>query len=242
MSNSVKKLALALMTFFGAAALAAHAATPAKPTPRPAVARDWSKAVTFTQAGGIMRGNPAARVRLVEYISYTCPHCAHFDGEATPAIDASYVKSGKVQVEVRPFVRNMFDVTASLLAHCGGPERFFGNHAALLASQTTWIKPASTADEKTLQRWSNPDFATRMKLIAGDLGLTALMRKRGYTEAQLNTCLADRAMAQKFVDLTNSAVTDHNVQGTPSFLINDKLQDNVWDWQALRPALDKSLP
>jgi protein-disulfide isomerase len=241
MSDSLKKLALALLMFFGGAALAAHAATPAKPAPRPAVAKDWSKAVTFVPSGAVLRGNPAAKTKLVEYISYSCPHCAHFDGEASPVIDASYVKSGKVQVELRPFVRNMFDVTASLLAHCGGPERFFGNHAALLAAQGSWLKGASGADDKTIQRWNNPDFATRMRLIAGDLGLTALMQKRGYTQAQLNTCLADRAMAQKFVDLTNSGVTDHNLEGTPSFLINDELQAGVYDWQSLRPLLDKSI-
>jgi protein-disulfide isomerase len=48
-------------------------------------------------------------------------------------------------------------------------------------------------------------------------------------------------MAQKFVDLTNSGVTDHNLEGTPSFLINDELQAGVYDWQSLRPLLDKSI-
>ncbi|HEX2762279.1 MAG TPA: thioredoxin domain-containing protein, partial [Allosphingosinicella sp.] len=42
------------------------------------VARDWTRTVVATPEGGFRMGNPAARVKLVEYGSLTCGHCAAF--------------------------------------------------------------------------------------------------------------------------------------------------------------------
>ena len=39
---------------------------------------DWSTIVTKTAEGGFVMGNPNAKVKLVEFGSMTCPHCAEF--------------------------------------------------------------------------------------------------------------------------------------------------------------------
>lgn len=241
MNNSLKKLAIALAFALGLGAMVPGAwAKPAShPAAKPA-AHDWT-AVSYLPTGAIVRGNPAAKVKLVEFISYTCPHCAHFNAEASPVLAASYVKSGKVQVEVRPFFRNVLDVTASLLAHCGPADRFLGNHDAILASQEKWMAPAQSPTSEQIARWSDPDFAKRMKNISDDLGLTQLMTGRGYTQEQLGACLADKPLAQKMADMTERGATFYKVTGTPSFLINEKLQADAYSWQALRPAIDKAL-
>lgn len=244
-NNAMKTLGLSLALVFGAAILGA-ATKPAarKPTQKAAAkapARDWSTAIAYLPSGSVLKGNPAAKVKLVEFISYTCPHCAHFNAEAGPVLGKSYISSGKVQVEVRPFFRNVFDVPASLLAHCGPVDRFFGNHDAILAAQDTWLEVALHPTNAMRQRWTTPDFGQRMKAIADDLGLTRLMVGRGYTDAQLTTCLADRPLADSMANLTQEAGSVYKVEGTPSFLINNKLLADAYDWPALRPALDKAV-
>lgn len=248
MTNSMMKtLALGAAIALGMATAGAAA----KPAPKPdaKVAHNathnatskWANTISYLPSGAFVRGNPAAPVKLVEYISYTCPHCAEFNAEAAPTMTGAYIASGKVQVEVRPFFRNMFDVTASLLAHCGPADRFKGNHDALLAHQKQWMGPAESPSNEQIQRWSDPDFAKRMKAVADDLGLTRLMQGRGYTAEQLNACLADKPLAQKLADLTQQGVTVHKVEGTPSFLINNALQAGVYSWPTLRPKIDQSL-
>ncbi len=242
MTNSlIKKLGLAAAIVLGA--VAALPAASAKPAPRAAQApaRNWNAVISYLPSGAILKGNPAAKVKLVEYISYTCPHCAHFNAEASPVLASSYIASGKVQVEIRPFFRNMFDVTASLLAHCGPIGKFQGNHDALLAQQEQWMAPAEHPTSEQIARWSDPDFAKRMQAVSNDLGLTRVMLARGYSAPQLGACLADKAMAQKLADLTNQGVSTYKVQGTPAFLINNQLQDDVFGWAALHPKLDQSL-
>jgi protein-disulfide isomerase len=37
------------------------------------------------------------------------------------------------------------------------------------------------------------------------------------------------------------AVQNHKLQGTPSFLINGRMQTDVFDWAALEPLLDAAV-
>ena len=54
-------------------ALLALALPAAASAQRPAQ-RDWTQVVTGTPEGGFRMGNPAAPVRVVEFLSLTCPH------------------------------------------------------------------------------------------------------------------------------------------------------------------------
>ena len=144
----------------------------------------------------------------------------------------------KVSVEIRPFFRNGIDVAATLLAQCGTDRQFLGNHHAILAAQSSWLKEPTNPNAS--ERWANPDFGLKMKYLAEDMGLYKLMLKRGYTPVQLDRCLANKALGDKLADQTKDASTRIGVQGTPSFLINGKLQD-VYGWAELKPLLDAAL-
>ena len=108
------------------------AATKAVPPPQ---GGDWSTVVTQTPEGGFLMGNPNADVKLVEFGSMTCPHCATFDEEGFEALSNSYVKNGQVAFEFRNYVRDPLDITLSLIARCGGEERFFPLTHAMFDSQ-----------------------------------------------------------------------------------------------------------
>lgn len=231
----MKKLAAAAL--LGAIAIASPLlAKPAKPKATAAVLA-WDTRLTRTAAGNHLFGNPLAKVRLVEFISYTCSHCAHYAEESKAPLLGGLVRQGKVAVEIRPFFRNLIDVSATLLAQCGPDVKFFGNHHAILAAQTDWLK--SPAPE-VQQRWAELEFAPRLKAVAQDLGLYSLMLGRGYTPVQLDQCLGNRSLAEKLNAQTGDAVDKLGVQGTPSFLINGKLQE-VYGWAELRLLVEAAL-
>ena len=81
---------------------------------------DWTRVASATAAGGFVMGNPAAKVKLVEYGSLTCPHCRHFDETAAAPL-AAYVRTGRVSWEFRPFLLSGYDIPATLTASCTGP-------------------------------------------------------------------------------------------------------------------------
>lgn len=210
---------LALTLFFAAPALAA--------------APNWTARVTLSPIGGHVLGNPLAPTKLVEYVSYTCNHCAHFVAEATGPLKAGYVRGGKVSVEIRNAIRDKYDLTAALLARCGGKARFMGNHEALFANQDAWM-------EKLVAYESGTDKPTEEKAALRDIGqktgLYALMGKRGFSSQQLDGCVNDPAAMKQVLAMTKDAWQTLKINGTPAFTINGMLVEGS-SWSALRSAL-----
>ncbi|MFL6743720.1 MAG: thioredoxin domain-containing protein, partial [Sphingomicrobium sp.] len=104
----------------------------------PPAGGDWTQTVVATPEGGMLMGNPNAKVKLVEYGSLTCPHCRAFDEEGVPALLGKYVKSGQVSWEFRNYVRDAADLTAALIARCNGAKGFFPLVRALYHDQPFW--------------------------------------------------------------------------------------------------------
>src|SRR5258707_7247642 len=142
----------------------------AKPIPG-----NWNATVSVTPSGSHLLGNPRAALKLTEYISYTCPHCAHFDREASDPIRMFYVAPGKVSVEVRHLVRDPIDLTVAMLTNCGAPAKFFGTHTAFLRGQANWIANANGASPAQQARWTSGDQAARLRAIASDFGFYTIM-------------------------------------------------------------------
>ncbi len=177
-------------------------------------------------------------MKLTQFISYTCSHCAHFEAEADAPLRLAFIATGKGSIEVRNFVRDPVDLTAALLANCGSPAKFFGNHAAFLRSQAKWIGPLAHPTPTQTARWSGGTFAKRTRAIALDFGFYRIMQSRGYTPPQVDACLADEALARRLAVSTDEAQTKLFVSGTPMFAIDGVVLAGTHTWGALRPQLD----
>jgi len=200
----------------------------------------WNYTVTRTAQGSHVLGNPAAKVKLANYVSYTCPHCAQFEVQSDGPLRLGYVATGKVSVEVRHYVRDPVDLTVALLTNCGAKEKFFLNHSAFMRSQKTWLAAAAQTSPAQRSRWNNGPLRARTQAIAGDLKLYPIMASRGYDRNTTDRCLADKAKADLLAKGTQEAVK-LGLQATPSFAIDGVLLEAIHDWAALRPQLDSRL-
>ncbi|HVR91314.1 MAG TPA: thioredoxin domain-containing protein [Novosphingobium sp.] len=210
-----------------------------KPAPAP-VHANWNATIALTPGGGHLLGNPAAPVKLVEYISYTCPHCAHFEVQADGALRVGYIAPGKVSVEVRHMLRDPIDLTVAMLTNCGPPSKFFLNHAAFMRSQSTWIQPLVSVTPAQQQRWGSGDPVTRRRHIATDFHLYQIIATRGYDRITADRCLADQAMAERLAKQAEAG-SALGVDSTPSFLLNELLLTGTSDWRSLAPQIDARL-
>ena len=217
---------LARLALAAAAALTATAAY---------AATNWLTVVD-TSGGGHAIGNPAAKTKLTEFVSYTCPHCGEFAKEGSGALDL-YVAAGKIQLDVRHVVRDPVDLTVAVLANCGPAEKFPRNHAALMLAQPKWLPVAqrSTAGQKA--RWKDGEDAAGRRAIASDLALYDIMVPRGYDRPELDRCLSDDALAKRLEDQSAADHAKWRVPGTPSFAIDGELINGAWTWGLLQPFL-----
>lgn len=198
-----------------------------------AAPRDWSVGAAPTPTGNFVRGNPAARAKLVEYASYTCPHCAAFATESDTALTAM-VRSGSTSVELRNLIRDQADLAAATVAHCGGARRFFATSQAIFAQQPQWLARAIDYQGANGERLRMYPVLGRLRAIADGAGLTAIGKANGLTEAQVDACFADAAALDRIV--AANATLPAGVEGTPTFFVNGKLVPHV-GWTQLQPAL-----
>lgn len=198
---------------------------------------DWSQVTTPSQAGGFVMGNPNAKVKLIEYGSMTCPHCGEFDKVgAKPLID-NYVKSGKVSWEFRNFVRDPYDIAASLVARCNGPRSFFGLTRAFYASQRDWIGKLQAVPPVQLKALEGMPPQQQFVAIGRLANFPEFAAMRGVPAAKVNSCLANQNDVTKLVQMNSDAVSQYNIPGTPSFILNGSLLDETATWEALEPKL-----
>ena len=199
---------------------------------------DWTKMVTTTPEGGFLMGNPNAPVKLVEYASMTCPHCAEFEEAGTKPLLEQYVKTGKVSFEFRNFVRDAADLSASLIARCGGTASFFPLTRALFAEQRSWFERIQSASPEAQQALANLPPAQQFSAIAKMAGFPQFAAQRGLPSSKSAACLANETEINRLVQMNSDATTQFpNFPGTPSFTINGKVLDKTANWQALEPQL-----
>ena len=197
---------------------------------------NWAGMLEKTQ-GGHLFGNPEAETKLVEFMSYTCSHCATFARKGDGAIKLAYVPTGKVNYEIRHLIRDPVDLTAALLTHCGDPKKFGANHEAIMYRYDEWIEKARTATQAQRSRWQFGTLSARFQAIASDLDFYEIMETRGYRRAELDQCLSDEAKAKLMADTSAADVQKYGLTGTPSFVLDGELLDGTHDW----PTLEKRL-
>lgn len=240
---TIRHIALALCAAPLALALAAcgakddttGAATGEALTPIAAPAgTSWSETAAATPDGGFRIGNPDAPIKLVEYASHTCSHCAEFSQKGSGPMDG-YVDKGTVSYEIRNLVRDPVDLTIAMLARCGPAESFHPLADQVWGNFTTLMNTFQS-NGAALEAASQQPEARRLQAIAQASGMLDFFAARGVSKDQAMACLADTDKAQAIVDKSQKDSEDLKLQGTPTFFINGKQIDGT-TWEIVEPAL-----
>jgi protein-disulfide isomerase len=220
-----------------ALAFAATATVAADATPRRAAAArphaDWTRSVVATPQGGFRMGNPNAPVKLVEYGSITCPHCALFAAQGGGPLRQNYVKSGRVSWEYRPFMIFPTDPGIFMLLRCQGAAGFFSTSDRLYADQRGWSEKLQSLTPERVQQLQAMNATDRIAALVAETGTSAYFR--GMAPARVKACLADPRNLNSLLAITERA-TKEGVSGTPAFFVNGKLTGTL-DWAGLEPFL-----
>jgi protein-disulfide isomerase len=218
------------------AAIAFSAPAIAAPAPRAAAAAPaWINRIAVTPAGSYVRGNPAAKVKLVEYSSFTCSHCAAFQSEAKPEL-TRLIASGQVSLEIRNAVRDRYDLAAALLARCQGPASYFRAADAVFAAQDQWLAKAATVPDPA------PTTPIGEVLVSGAraVGLDRITAP-GLPPAKVAQCIASPAEQARLAKMRDEAWNQRQISGTPFFLINGQPATDTYGWADLAPKLRAAL-
>ncbi|MFP1643643.1 DsbA family protein [Pontitalea aquivivens] len=168
----------------------------------------------------MVMGQQDAPVTLIEYASFTCPHCASFHENVVDRLKADYVDTGKVRFIHREVYFDKFGLWAGLVASCGGAPKYFAIADMIYDTQRDWI--------------GNGQDAT----VAANLRKIGL--KAGLSGDQLEACLNDQARAQQMVATYQKNATADDISATPTLVINGTKHSNM-SYEDLKAILDKEL-
>jgi protein-disulfide isomerase len=208
---------------------------PAVPAP---AGQNWSDVASFTPEGGVVEGNPNAPIKLVEYASHTCSHCAEFSEHGSEAIRTKYVDTGKVSYEIRNQIHDPVDLTFAVLARCAGPEAF---HAFAVQGWAN-LKPmfdTLNANKAQMDAAMTAQGAARFDGLAQGAGLYDFFAQRGVSRDQAKTCLAKTDTATQIAANSDSQSEKLNVTGTPTFFINGN-NVGTQTWETLEPMIQRA--
>lgn len=216
--------------------------TAASSEPLPAVAApagtSWVDTVAVTPEGGYRIGNPDAPIKLVEYASHTCSHCAEFSQAGKPTLKDKYVASGVVSFEQRQTFLNPYDVVIAGLATCGAKEQM-----QPLSDQVWQNLPAVfqglQSNPQAVEAAGALPINQRFAAIAEVTGLIEFFAARGVSADQARTCLTDAPRIEALVKQVEANNAKDNVTGTPTFFLNGKRVEGT-TWEMVEPQLQRA--
>ncbi|WP_121061436.1 DsbA family protein [Chachezhania antarctica] len=201
-----------MMTLIGAAALMTMGLLAV-----PALAQSDAETPEIVE---MVLGDPDAPVEIKEYASFTCPHCASFHTGAFKQLKKDYIDTGKVKLVYRDVYFDRFGLWASMMARCGGEEKFFGIADMIYNTQADWTR----AGDPTA--------------IVGEL--RKIGKISGIDDAELDACFADAEKAQALVEWYQANATEDGIQATPTFIISGDLVENQ-PYDDLKAVIEEKL-
>ncbi len=166
--------------------------------------------------GDMSLGDAKAAVKVVEYASLTCPHCAEFNEKVFPAFKAKYIDTGAVRYTFKelPTPPQQVAVAGFLLARCNGatPARYFKVLDEVFRSQPRWT-------------------AGNIKPILQEIG-----RANGVSDAQFEACLQDPAQVAAMDQRVRAVIAD-GINSTPTFYVNGRKVEHVHGLAELDAAI-----
>lgn len=192
-----------------------------------AAPRNWTQTVAATPAGW-RAGNPAAPLKLVEYGSLNCPHCAHFSQGADAQI-MERVRSGRVSFEYRPYLIFPHDVAATLVARCVPLSRRFAftrDYYRNTAGFTDKLRSAMAdpAQGAALKAAGEAGMGTYNRKVVAITGMGQLAARYGLTPTATNRCVADPA-GLAWLQRAQTAAKAAGISGTPTYSLNGRKLD-----------------
>ena len=173
-----------------------HAPAPAAPPSAPPAASLVSDRIL---------GSAQAPVTVIEYASFTCPHCAVWTNEVLPEFRTRFIDTGQVRLIYRDLPTNPGEiaVAAAKVTRCAAPDQAFAVIERLMAQQAT---------ARSL------NYPATWFANAAALG--------GRPAEEIAACVQDPA-TQASLETDVQGAQAAGVRGTPTFFINGERFEGV---------------
>ena len=146
-------------------------------------------------------GSLSAPIKMIEYASFTCSHCADFHEQKFSQINEKYIKTGLLVFEFRDFPLDGLALRASCIARLLEKEEYFNFINILFKTQKRWTNSNNPIDE-----------------------LKKLGTLAGLNSEQIHTSINDMSLLENIFNLRKIAEAEWSIKSTPTFIINNEIK------------------
>lgn len=192
----------------------------APPIPEAGRVAPLAQAVDFDHIPEVTVGAEDAPVTMIEYLSFTCSHCADFSNKVYPDLKKDYIDTGKVQMAFREVYTHKAGLWGSMVARCDDARAYEPIAKDIFKGFDSWSKMQDFDDIRN--------------------AFSAIGQKNGLDADTIKACLANEDEAQALVARSSVLNKADDIHGTPTFIINGELVRNQ-PYQDLKEIIDRKI-
>ena len=163
-------------------------------------------------------GDESAPIKMTEFASLTCGHCAKFHNEVFPKIKKEYIDTGKILFTYKDFPLDKFALKASVIARCSGNDKFFSFLKVLYNKQKDWTR-------------TQDPFKSLLKIAK--LG--------GLKNDEIKVCVGNKSIEDGILKQRLSSSKKFDIKATPTIFFNGKKYDGDLTYEALKLKINSLL-
>ncbi len=144
-------------------------------------------------------GSDNAPIKIKEYFSLTCGHCANFHVKTLPKLKEQYIDTGTVQLEFIDYPLDRLAIIAAALARTlPTKDGYLEAISILLKKQKQWAYSKKPLDE-----------------------LLSIAKLFGVSSKQFDEILKNIPLMQEIINKMENESKNFNIESTPTFIINN---------------------
>ena len=144
-------------------------------------------------------GKADAPIKVDEFVSLTCSHCAEFYNTILPDLEKKYIDTGKVRFVMHDFPLNGTSLKAAAVARCLPTDEYFPFVKVLYKNLMTWAFGSGDPVANLIQ----------------------YSKLAGLSDEQAKACANDSKLQDAIVAERTTASDKYKVEATPTFVVND---------------------
>jgi len=142
-------------------------------------------------------GNEDAKIKMLEFASLTCGHCAKFHNEVMPIIKKNYIEKGLIHFTYKDFPLDKYALKATIIARCSGNKNFFNFLDVFYKKQKDWTR-------------TQDPFKSLLKIA----------KFGGLKDEELKVCVGNKSIEDGVLKDRLKSSKNYDITATPTIYLN----------------------
>ncbi len=163
-------------------------------------------------------GEINAPLKMIEFASLTCGHCARFHIEVMPEIKKNYIDTGKILYTYKDFPLDKYALKASMISRCSGSKNFFNFLDIFYKKQKDWTR-------------TQDPFKSLLKIA----------KFGGLKDEELKVCIGNKSIEDGLLKDRLKSSKVYDITATPTIYFNGEKYKGDLTLEALKLKIDSLL-